>query len=114
MSKIQKLLSVAEAMTTLAESLKDLAVAVSENAPANTTEPVKTATKEKAKAAEKPAPRAVTMEEVRAVLAEKSRNGQAEGVRELLQRYGCSKLSDVNPDDYAALMAHAEVLGDAE
>lgn len=107
MSKIQKLLSVAEAMTVLAESIKDLASTMSETAP---TEPVKKVPKEKQKTDTKP----ITMEEVRAVLAEKSRNGQAEGVRELLQRYGCSKLSDINPDDYAALMADAEVLGNAE
>ncbi len=107
MSKIQKLLSVAEAMTVLAESIKDLASTMSETAP---TEPVKKAPKEKQKPDAKP----ITMEEVRAVLAEKSRNGQAEGVRELLQKYGCSKLSDINPDDYEALMADAEVLGNAE
>lgn len=109
MSKIQKLLSVAEAMTVLAESIKDLASTMSETAP---TEPVKKVPKEKEK--QKTDTKPITMEEVRAVLAEKSRNGQAEGVRELLQKYGCSKLSDINPDDYAALMADAEVLGNAE
>lgn len=107
MSKIQKLLSVSETMTALAESIKDLAVALSENTPtAQPDEP-----KEKAKEASS---HTVTMEEVRAVLAEKSRNGHSEAVRELLTRYGCNKLSDINPDDYAALKAHAEVLGNAD
>ena len=56
---------------------------------------------------------ALTLEQVRAVLAEKSRAGYTANVRELLQKYGASKLSQVDPTNYEALLRDAEVLGDA-
>lgn len=55
----------------------------------------------------------LTLEQVRAVLAEKSRNGHTAEIRALLQKYGASKLSDVDPANYRALLADAEVLTDA-
>ena len=62
---------------------------------------------------ETPAPeeRAITLEEVRAVLAEKSRDGHTAKIRELLQKYGADKLSEINASDYPAILAEAEVLG---
>jgi hypothetical protein len=57
-----------------------------------------------------PKPKALTLEEVRAVLAEKSRNGHTAKVRELLEKHGASKLSEIDPKKYAALLADAEVL----
>jgi len=62
---------------------------------------------------ETPAPeeKAIALEEVRAVLAEKSRDGHTAKVRELLQKYGADKLSEINASDYPALLAEAEVLG---
>jgi len=57
-----------------------------------------------------PAP-TVTLEQVRAILTEKSRIGYTTQVRELLSRYGATKLSGVDPSEYAALLADAEVLG---
>lgn len=62
---------------------------------------------------ETPAPeeKAIVLEEVRAVLAEKSRDGHTAKIRELLQRYGADKLSEINTSDYPALLAEAEVLG---
>lgn len=56
---------------------------------------------------------ALTLEQVRAVLAEKSRAGYTASIRELLQKYGASKLSQVDPANYEALLQDAEVLGDA-
>ncbi len=50
------------------------------------------------------------LEDVRAVLADKSRAGYTAQVRELLTKYGASKLSAVDPANYAALLADAEVL----
>lgn len=55
--------------------------------------------------------KAITLEEVRAVLAEKSRDGHTTKIRELLQKYGADKLSEINASDYPALLAEAEVLG---
>lgn len=52
----------------------------------------------------------MTLEEVRAVLAEKSRSGHTEEVRELLAKHGADKLSEIDPVEYAALLAEAEVL----
>ena len=53
----------------------------------------------------------LTLEEVRAVLAEKSRNGHTAKIRELLEKHGAAKLSEIDPKNYAALLAEAEVLG---
>lgn len=55
----------------------------------------------------------LTLEQVRAVLADKSRAGHTAAVRELLLKYGASKLSQIDPANYEALMREAEVLGDA-
>ena len=62
---------------------------------------------------EPPAEKELTLEEVRAVLADKSRAGFAEQVRELLKKHGADKLSAVDPAEYKALLADAEVLGNA-
>lgn len=56
---------------------------------------------------------ALKLEQVRAVLAEKSRAGYTADVRELLQKYGASKLSQVDPANYEALLSDAEVIGNA-
>ena len=70
----------------------------------------------KSEAAEKvevpaaPAKPTLTLEEVRAVLADKSRAGHTVEIRELLKKYGASKLSLVDPIHYEALLREAEVL----
>ena len=51
-----------------------------------------------------------TLEQVRAVLADKSRKGFTAQVRSLLQKYGATKLSGIDPANYKVLLA--EVLGD--
>lgn len=55
---------------------------------------------------------ALTLEQVRAVLADKSRQGHTAEIRSLLQKYGATKLSQIDPANYKALLAEAEVLGD--
>lgn len=59
----------------------------------------------------KPTSKPLTLEEVRAVFAEKSRNGHTAKVRELLEKHGAAKLSEIDPQKYSALLAEAEVLG---
>ena len=59
----------------------------------------------------KPSPKPLTLEEVRAVLAEKSRSGHTAKIRELLEKHGASKLSEIDHAKYVALLADAEVLG---
>ena len=50
------------------------------------------------------------LEEVRVVLAEKSRKGHTAEIRSLLLKYGADKLSQLDPANYKALLADAEVL----
>lgn len=67
----------------------------------------------KEKEPEPPAEKELTLEEVRAVLADKSRAGFTTQVKELLKKHGADKLSAVDPSEYKALIADAEVLGNA-
>lgn len=55
----------------------------------------------------------LTLEQVRAVLADKSRQGHTAEIRALLQKYGASKLSGIDPSHYKALLRDAEVLSNA-
>ena len=52
----------------------------------------------------------ITIEDVRAVLAAKTQAGKRREVKELLLKYDSGKLSGVNPENYAALLADAEAL----
>ena len=54
--------------------------------------------------------KAVTLEELRAVLAEKSMAGFTDAIRGLLEKHGASKLSQIDPANYAALFADAQLL----
>ena len=51
----------------------------------------------------------LTLEQVRAVLADKSRQGNTAEIRALLPTHGASKLSPLDPAQYKALLAAAEV-----
>jgi len=52
----------------------------------------------------------VTLEQVRSVLADKSHDGHTAAIRDLLKKYGASKLSEIDPSKYAALLADTEEL----
>ena len=53
-----------------------------------------------------------TYEEVRAILAEKSRTGFRAEVKAILTAHGVKQLSDVkSPEEFAAIVAEAEVIG---
>ena len=52
----------------------------------------------------------IALEDVRARLAQLSRDGKTAQVKALIQKYGANKLSEVNPDDYEALLLDAEVI----
>ncbi len=126
MGKVKLLLEVIGDLRSLADSLQAVADAVEDNGAAEaelTTakEPEKaekagkaaaknTAKKEAKAAKQEPEEKPLTLEEVRAVLAEKSRSGHTEEVRELLARHGVDKLSEIDPAEYPALLAEAEVL----
>ena len=94
---VSELRSVAQSMNTVADSLTSL---LSGSQPRTSVQPEST-----------PTSKPLTLEEVRAVLAEKSRNGYTAKIRELLEKHGAAKLSEIDPKNYAALLAEAEVLG---
>ena len=50
----------------------------------------------------------LTLEQVRAVLADTSRAGHTTQVRELLEKHGVTKLSQIDPRDYATILKEAE------
>ena len=52
-----------------------------------------------------------TLADVRAVLGQNSQVGMTAEVRELIRKYGGTRLSDIDPAQYKALLAEAEVLG---
>ena len=56
----------------------------------------------------------ITLETVRGVLAEKSRDGFTTEVRALITKYGASRLSEIDPNDYEAVLKDAEAIGHAE
>ena len=58
---------------------------------------------------EKPRP---TFEEVRAFLANRSRAGFAAEIRAMLNKHGASKLSELDPCHYQAILAEAKELVD--
>lgn len=49
----------------------------------------------------------VELEEVRKVLTDKSKAGFTSEVKELLKKHGANKLSEINPDEYEALIVEA-------
>ena len=53
---------------------------------------------------------AIPLEKVRSVLADKSRLGHTAEIKALLQKRGAVKLSEIDPAEYAALLAEAEAL----
>ena len=128
MGKVKLLLDVIGDLRSLADSLQAVADAVADSDAAGaemttTKEPEETgkaakagksgkntAKKESKAAKQEPEEKPLTLEEVRAVLAEKSRSGHTEEVRELLARHGADKLSEIDPAEYPALLAEAEVL----
>ncbi len=116
MSRIKLLLDVVSDLRSLADSLQAVADAVAQGGqeqPDQTTEEKPTQKPEKknvAKQEEKAEPKPLTLEQVRAALAEKSRAGHTSEVKALLIKHGADKLSDIDPAEYPALLAEAEVL----
>lgn len=66
---------------------------------------------EKAAKPKKEKAKVYTLEDVRGVLAEKSQNGLTSEVKGLIAKFGGSKLSDIDPSNYEAIIKEAEVLG---
>jgi hypothetical protein len=101
---VKELKNAAQAITAAADSLVALFTA-SDGQPASGEATVS----KTEKVAPKPKP--VTLEQVRAVLAEKSRSGHTADVRELLQKHGAAKLSEIESAEYHALLVEAAEIG---
>ena len=94
-------------------AIKDLrSAAATINEVANTLAEMFSTTADEVPAVATPAEPQLTLEQVRAILADKSRMGFTAEIRALLQKYGAAKLSGIDPANYKALVADAEVLGD--
>ena len=120
MSKMKLLLDVVSDLRSLADSLQAVADAVAqggqeqpdqntEERPAQEQEK-KTAAKKEETPGEKPKSKPLSLEQVRAALAGKCRAGHTSEVKALLIKHGADKLSDIDPAEYPALLAEAEVL----
>lgn len=103
MSKIKLLLDVVSDMRSLADSLQAVADVMADNEP-----PAETA--KPSKVTKEPKKKEISLEEVRGKLAEKSQAGLTAEVREIIQKYGGSKLSEVDPKHYADVLKDAEGL----
>ena len=58
-------------------------------------------------------PAEISLADVRSTLAEISREGKTAEMKALLSKYGATKLSDIGPANYAALIAEAEEIRNA-
>ena len=97
--------NLADSLQVVADVLTDMkSVEVTESQPVAQI-PEKTAKPKKEKA------KVYTLEDVRGVLAEKSQSGLTSEIKDLIAKFGGSKLSDINPGNYEAIIKEAEVLG---
>ena len=90
----EQLLKMARDLHSLADSVQAVCALVTDSPPEKKAET----------AAEIP------LEKVRAVLADKSREGHTAEVRAIIRKYGADRLSDIDPKDFPAVLAEAEVL----
>ena len=105
-----------EKLIVVANLLADLTGAVAEIA-AEFGEVKKTSQPAEEQAETKPEPKptekAPSLEEVRVVLADISRSGKTAEMKALLGKFGASKLSDIDPNNYPALLKAAKEVADA-
>ena len=105
MSKMSDMAQAIEELRGAAATINDIANRLTEAFSAEP-QPVEETTTAPAK---EPEP-VLAFEDVRAILADKSREGFTAQIRELLQKYGASKLSEVDAKNYKALIADVEGL----
>ena len=110
MSRMKLLLQVTDDVQTLADSLRELVEAMQSGEPEQTETP-----ENKQVPLVKPEPQVEevkqpTLEEVRGLLARKSQEGKSAEVKALIEKFGASRLSEIQPESYLDLMAEAEGL----
>ena len=105
--------SMREKLITVANLLADLTSAVAEVAAEFgevkrvETQPAETQPVENSPTETQPEEKQPSMEEVRAILADISRNGKTEDMKALLHKFGVTRLSEIKPEDYTALVTAA-------
>lgn len=105
MSRIKLLLDVVEDMRSLADSIQAIADALAGDEPETVApEPQPEPT---------PPSSTIPLETLRTRLGEISRAGHTAEVHDLIQKYGATHLSKVDPKDYESLLREAEALADA-
>ena len=111
MGKVNELLQLIEELNRCGNTLIDISEELKNlfSGSEEDSRKAKTKTAEKASKEEK----TISLEDVRAVMADKSRKGYTAEVKALLTKRGVNKLSDINPKDYAALLAEVEVIVNA-
>ncbi len=107
MSRIKLLLDVVSDMRSLADSIQAVCDAMASDGPMEVPAEEPQQKPQKSKAEKAPE---ITLEKVRGVLADKSRSGHTAEIRAIIQKYGADRLSDIDPKDYPAVLADAEVL----
>lgn len=110
MSKIKLLLDVVSDMNALADSIQAVADAMLENEPTDTMKQPEPIKEIKTKKASTPKVKKIKFEDVRGLLATKSQAGMTDKVRGLIQKYGATKLSEIDPKHYADVLKDAEEL----
>ena len=98
MSRIKLLMEIKEDAENLASSIGVLLTALESDE--------ELPKEEKAKQEEK----TYEIEDVRKILADKSRLGHTAKIRELSEKYGAKKLSEIDPSNYKDLVADVEKL----
>lgn len=98
MSRIKLLMEIKEDAENLASSIGILLTALESDE--------EVPKEEKVKQEEK----TYEIEDVRKILADKSRLGHTAKIRELLEKYGAKKLSEIKPSSYKGLVADVEKL----
>jgi septal ring-binding cell division protein DamX len=112
MNKNKLLQDVAANLIELAGSIKNLA-SIEKNEEAEEDKQNINANSEHMETEPTPVEPVLSLEALRAVLADKSRKGYTTEIRSLLQKYGASRLSGIDPANYKALIADVEGLTDA-
>ena len=117
MTKIKDLAAAVSGLRNAAGLLTDIAEFLSQQtadspAPETPADPMEPVQETHTAPAEPAAPK-LSLEDVRGALSDIARGGNREGVKALLEKYGASKLSAIDPSCYAALLKDAEELKNA-
>ena len=105
---LQKLKECGEKLVSISEKLTEIFSGTEEKEPEKKKE---TSKKKGPEAKSEDQTKKYTFTEVRTFLADKSRAGHTAEVKKILAAHGADKLSELDPAEYAAVMAEAEVLG---